>query len=125
SDIDDILPGLIEGRERVYYDIGRDADFDRQIMSWVNTIRARVRMGAHPPGEFLALTHLLHDMRLVKSAAEIKLMRKAGEISAAAHVRAMQAVKPGMYEYQLEAEYLYEFLRQGARSPAYTSIVGG
>lgn len=125
GDIDDILPGLIEGRERVYYDIGRDADFDRQIMHWVNTIRAQVRMGAHPPGEFLALTHLLHDMRLVKSAAEIKLMRRAGEISAAAHVRAMRAVRPGMYEYQLEAEYLYEFLRQGARSPAYTSIVGG
>jgi Xaa-Pro aminopeptidase len=125
GDIDDILPGLIEGRERVYYNIGQDADFDGRIMGWINRIRAQARMGAHPPGEFLTLNHLLHDMRLVKSAAEIKLMKKAGEISAAAHVRAMRAVKPGMFEYQLEAEYLHEFLRQGARSPAYPSIVGG
>ncbi|MCH8542440.1 MAG: Xaa-Pro aminopeptidase [Alcanivorax sp.] len=125
SDINEILPGLIEGRERVYYDLGRDADFDRQVMSWVNSIRAKVRTGAHPPGEFLALTHLLHDMRLYKSAAELKVMRRAGEIAAAAHIRAMRAVHPGMYEYQLEAEYLHEFMRHGARSPAYPSIVGG
>ncbi|KAF0811134.1 aminopeptidase [Alcanivorax sp. S71-1-4] len=125
SDIDEILPGLIEGRERVYYDLGRDPEFDRQVMSWVNSIRARVRTGAHPPGEFLALTHLLHDMRLYKSAAEIKVMRRAAEIAAGAHVRAMRAVRPGMYEYQLEAEYLHEFMLHGARSPAYPSIVGG
>ena len=125
TDIDEILPGLIEGRDRVYYDLGRDPAFDRQVMEWVNSIRARVRTGAHPPGEFLALTHLLHDMRLFKSAAEIKVMRRAGEIAAAAHIRAMQAVQPGLYEYQLEAEYLHEFMRQGARSPSYPSIVGG
>jgi Xaa-Pro aminopeptidase len=125
ADIDEILPGLIEGRDRVYYDMGRDTEFDRQVMSWVNSIRAKVRSGAHPPGEFLALTHLLHDQRLFKSAAELKVMRRAGEIAAAAHVRAMKIVEPGMYEYQLEAEYLHEFMRQGARSPAYPSIVGG
>ena len=125
SDIDEILPGLIEGRERVYYDLGREPDFDRKVMSWVNSIRAKVRTGAHPPGEFLALTHLLHDQRLYKSAAELKLMRRAGEISAAAHVRGMRSVHPGMYEYQLEAEYLHEFMRNGARFSAYPSIVGG
>lgn len=125
SDIDEILPGLIEGRDRVYYDLGRDTDFDRQVMSWVNSIRAKVRSGAHPPGEFLALTHLLHDQRLFKTAAEMKVMRRAGEIAAAGHVRAMRAVAPGMYEYQLEAEYLHEFMRHGARSPAYPTIVGG
>lgn len=125
TDIDEILPGLIEGRERVYYDLGRDDHFDRQVMGWVNSIRARVRQGAHPPGEFLALTHLLHDQRLIKSAAELKLMRKAGEIAASAHRRAMQKVRPGMYEYQLEAEYLHEFMSLGARFPAYPSIVGG
>lgn len=125
ADIDEILPGLIEGRERVYYDIGREPEFDRRLMSWVNNIRARVRSGAHPPGEFLALTHLLHDQRLYKSAAELKVMRRAAQIAAAAHVRAMHAVRPGLYEYQLEAEYLHEFLHQGARSPAYPSIVGG
>ena len=125
TDIDEILPGLIEGRDRVYYDMGRDPEFDRQVMSWVNSIRAKVRSGAHPPGEFLALNHFLHDQRLFKSALEMKVMRRAGEIAAAAHVRAMQVVEPGMYEYQLEAEYLHEFMRQGARSPAYPSIVGG
>lgn len=125
ADIDEILSGLIEGRERVYYDLGRDPEFDRRVMGWVNSIRAKVRTGAHPPGEFLALTHLLHDQRLYKSAAELKLMRRAGEISAAAHVRGMRAVEPNMYEYQLEAEYVHEFMRNGARFSAYPSIVGG
>lgn len=125
NDIDEILPGLVEGRTRVYYDIGREAGFDRRLMGWVNTIRERVRTGAQPPGEFVALSHLLHDMRLFKSAAEVQVMKKAASISAGAHVRAMRAVRPGMYEYQLEAEYLHEFLRHGARSPAYPSIVGG
>lgn len=125
DDIDDILPGLLEGRTKVYYDIGRDGDFDLRIMDWVNRLRAKVRMGGHPPGEFQTLNHLLHEMRLFKSAAEVKLIRRAGEISAAAHVRAMKAVKPGLYEYQLEAEYLHEFMHRGARTPAYPSIVGG
>lgn len=125
SDIDEILPGLIEGRERVYFDMGREPEFDRRVMAWVNSIRAKVRSGAHPPGEFLALTHLLHDQRLYKSAGELKIMRRAGEIAAAAHCRAMRAVEPGMYEYQLEAEYLHEFMKNGARYPAYPSIVGG
>ena len=124
GDIDDILPGLIEGRERVYYAMGRHAEFDRKVMQWVNVIRSQVRTGAHPPGEFLDLDHLLHDLRLYKSAAEIRVMRKAGKISAAAHIRAMQACKPGMAEYQLEAEIQYEFGRNGARFPAYNSIVG-
>ncbi len=125
SDLDEILPGLIEGRERVYYVMGRDSDFDRRVMEWVNSIRAKVRSGAQPPGEFIALDHLLHEMRLFKSAAEVGVMEKAAAISAAAHVRAMQVSVPGMYEYQLEAEFLHEFTRQGSRSPAYSSIVGG
>ncbi len=124
GDIDDILPGLIEGRERVYYSMGRSADFDRQIMGWVNSIRSKAATGAAPPGEFTDLDHMLHDLRLVKSAAELRLMRKAGEISARAHRRAMACCRPGMYEYQLEAELLYEFATAGARHPAYPSIVG-
>ncbi len=124
ADIDDILPGLLEGRERVYYSMGRNPEFDRRVMSWVNAIRAKARAGAHPPGEFLDLDHQLHDLRLYKSAAELRVMREAGEISARAHVRAMQLCKPGLYEYQLEAELLHEFGRSGARHPAYGSIVG-
>ena len=125
NDMDEILPGLIEGRERVYYAMGRNADFDRRVMQWINVIRSKVRAGAHPPGEFLDLDHLLHDLRLFKSAAELRVMKEAGQISARAHCRAMTFCQPGMYEYQLEAEILHEFGRSGSRSPAYGSIVGG
>lgn len=125
GDIDEILPGLIEGRDRLYYDMGRDPDFDRTVMGWVNRIREKIRTGAHPPGEFVALNHLLHDMRLYKSAAELKLMRRSGEIAAAAHRRAMAVCQPGLYEYQLEAEFQHEFIRHGARYPAYPPIIGG
>jgi Xaa-Pro aminopeptidase len=125
DDIDDILPGLLEGRQRVYYAMGKDSEFDKHVMDWVNTIRAKVRSGATPPGEFLDLSHFLNDMRLFKSAAELRVMKEAGEISARAHVRAMKACKPGVMEYQLEAEILHEFQMSGARFPAYNSIVGG
>lgn len=124
NDIDDILPGLIEGRERVYYAMGQQADFDQRVMAWVQSIKAKVRSGATPPGEFIDLNHLLHDMRLFKSAAELKVMAQSADISAQAHCRAMQVCKPGMYEYELEAEIQHEFARSGARHPAYNSIVG-
>ncbi|MDX5299726.1 MAG: M24 family metallopeptidase, partial [Gammaproteobacteria bacterium] len=81
--------------------------------------------GAQPPGEFIALEHFLHDMRLYKSAAEIKVMEKAARISAEAHCRAMRRCKPGVFEYQLEAELVHTFMEHGSRSPAYPSIVGG
>jgi Xaa-Pro aminopeptidase len=125
SDIDEILPGLIEGRERVYYALGRDPEFDAQVMGWINRIRAKVRAGATPPGEFLDLSHFLHDLRLYKSAAELRLMAEAGRIAAAAHCRAMRFCKPGVFEYQLEAEILHEFAMNGARHAAYSTIVGG
>lgn len=125
DDIDEILPGLLEGKQRVYYSMGKDSEFDKHVMDWVNTIRAKVRSGATPPGEFLDLSHFLNDMRLFKSAAELRVMKEAGEISARAHVRAMKASKPGVMEYQLEAEILHEFQMSGARFPAYNSIVGG
>ena len=125
GDIDDILPGLLEGRDCVYYAMGRHKDFDSCVMGWINSIRANTRSGAQPPGEFIDLDHLLHDLRLFKSAAELKIMAEAGAISARAHKRAMQSCKPGMYEYQLEADILHEFATAGARQPAYSSIVGG
>ncbi len=123
SDIDDILPGLIEGRERVYYAMGANAEFDRRLTNWINLIRSKARLGAQPPKEFVALDHLLHDMRLYKSAGEQKVMQAAADISAEAHVRAMQFCRPGCYEYQLEAELQHCFMHHGSRSPAYSSIV--
>jgi Xaa-Pro aminopeptidase len=124
GDIDEILPGLIEGRDRVYYSMGRSTKFDQQIMAWVNQIRSKEAFGAVPPGEFNDLDHMLHDQRLIKSAAELRLMRRAGQITAQAHSRAIRYCRPGMYEYQLEAEILHEFASHGARHPAYSSIVG-
>jgi Xaa-Pro aminopeptidase len=125
GDIDDILPGLIEGRDRVYYSMGKDQRFDQRVMDWVKVIRGKVRQGAHPPGEFLVLDHLLNEMRLIKSPLEIKLMEKAGAISVQAHKRAMSVCRPGLHEYQLEAELLHEFVRSGSRAPAYNNIVAG
>ena len=125
DDIDDILPGLLENKEKVYYTMGVQPDFDQRIIKWVNRLREQSSMGVHTPGEFVALEHQLHDMRLFKSAAEIKVMRKAAQISAQAHIKAMQFCKPGIYEYQLEAELLHSFMHQGARFPAYSTIVGG
>lgn len=123
GDIDDILPGLIEGRSRVYYAIGSNQEFDHRLMEWINTIRSKARQGAQPPNEFVALDHLLHDLRLYKSANEVKVMKHAAEISARAHVRAMQASRAGLNEYHLEAELDYEFRKGGAKMPAYGSIV--
>ena len=125
TDIDDILPGLLEGRDRVYYALGRNRSFDGRLLDWIEGIRARARAGAVPPDEFVDLDHLLHEMRLFKSAKELGLMRKAGAISARAHCRAMRTARPGMYEYQLQAEIEHAFAIEGARHPAYGSIVGG
>lgn len=124
GDIDEILPGLLEGRERVYYSLGRDQQFDQQVMGWVNSLREKARSGATPPGEFLDLDHIVHDLRLFKSAAEIRIMRKAAEISAQAHCQTMTVCAAGKYEYELEAELLHGFMKAGSRSPAYTTIVG-
>lgn len=123
SDIDDILPGLIEGRDRVYYALGKDDQFDSRVMEWVKVIRSKSKLGAHPPGEFLVLDHLLHELRLIKSKEEIALMEKAASISAEGHRRAMAYCRPGVREYELEAELHYAFTRGGSRAPAYISIV--
>jgi Xaa-Pro aminopeptidase len=124
EDIDDILPGMIEGRARVYYHFGRDSEFDLKLIGWVNRVRADVRKGAVPPHEFVALSHLLHDLRLYKSRSELRVMRKSAKIAASAHVRAMRATRPGMNEHEVEAELLHEFRRHGA-VPSYEPIVGG
>ncbi len=123
NDIDDILPGLIEGRDRVYYAMGKDDKFDDQVMEWVKVIRSKSKLGSHPPGEFLMLDPLLHELRLIKSKSELKLMEQAAKISAEGHKRAMAACRPGCREYELEAELLYAFKRNGSQAPAYTSIV--
>ena len=123
DDVDEILPGLLEGRSRVYYHFGRDVDFDLKLIGWLKRVREQVRHGAQPPHEFLELGHLLHEQRLFKSRDEIALMQQAADISVRAHRAAMQLARPGVHEYQLQAEIEREF-RAADAWPAYGSIVG-
>jgi Xaa-Pro aminopeptidase len=125
DDLDDILPGMLEDKGKVYYPIGRDSDLDHNLLVWINHIRSQSRTGVTAPGELASLEHILHEMRLFKSPEEIKLMRRAADVSANAHVKAMQKCKPGLYEYQIEAEVIYNFKQSGLRAEAYPSIVAG
>jgi len=125
DDLDDILPGMLEDKGKVYYPIGRDSDLDHNLLVWINHIRSQSRSGVTAPGELVSLEHILHEMRLFKSPEELKLMRRAAEVSANAHVKAMQKCEPGLYEYQIEAEIIYNFIQDGLRAVAYPSIVAG
>ena len=125
GDLDDILPGLLEGRELVLYTMGRFPQLDRRLQSYLAAIGAAPdKNGSDSAAEIASLDPLLHDQRLLKSAAEIRLMARAAEISAAGHRRAMARCAPGLYEYHLEAELNHAFTAGGAREPAYPSIVG-
>ena len=123
SDLDDILPGLLEGRRRVYYHFGRDKDFDLTLIGWVNRVRAMIRQGAQPPHEFLELGHLLHELRLFKSKDEVKLMQRAADIACQAQVAAMRATRHGAHEYEVEAALQYVY-RMHNSVAAYEPIVG-
>jgi len=123
EDVNDILPGIMESCSRVYYTMGLYAEFDTRIADWLNSLRSRESKGVHTPQEFVALDHLLHDMRLYKNRVEITAMRNAAKIAVKAHVRAMQITRPGLYEYQIEAEFMHEFRRHGAWA-SYSPIVG-
>lgn len=123
DDLNDILPGMLENRTKVFYPMGRDSELDHKLLDWINHIRKQSRTGISAPGELVSLEHIVHEMRLFKTAEELKLMRHAAEISAAGHVKAMQHCKAGLYEYQIEAEIVSHFLHQGLRAVAYPSIV--
>jgi len=123
DDIDDILPGVIESCTRVYYTMGMYSDFDTRIAEWINSLRSHGSRGVHTPQEFVALDHLLHDMRLFKSRAEISALRKSAKVAVKAHERAMRSVRPGLYEYEIEAEFRHEFRRSDAWV-SYNPIVG-
>ena len=122
DDIDDILPGIMESCERVYYTMGLYKDFDVRIADWLNSLRSGGNRGVHTPQEFVALDHLLHDMRLYKSRSEISAMRQSAKVAVSAHKRAMQTARPGLMEYEVEAEFIYEFRRADARY-SYSPIV--
>jgi len=109
----------------LYYLIGRDPAWDARVLGWLNAVRANTRSGVRAPERLADARGLLDELRLRKDAHELERMRRAADISAAAHRRAMRAVAPGRQEYEIEAELLYEFRRHGAAAPAYPPIVAG
>lgn len=125
AELDAVMPTLIDGRARLYYPIGADAALDARVMGWINRVRANVRAGASAPDTFVTIESILHEMRLRKSPAEITRMRRAAEISAAAHSHLMRVCAPGLNESRLEAEFHHACALAGARFQAYSPIVGG
>jgi len=123
--LDELVPGLLADQPALHYMPGADASWDARVMSWLNAVRAKSRAGITAPAQIQDLRLALDEMRLIKDAAEIDTMRKAATISDVAHRRAMRATRPGMHEYEIEAELLYEFRRGGAQYPAYWPIVAG
>jgi Xaa-Pro aminopeptidase len=125
QDLDSKLSELLADQDAVYIRLAESAEADRRLRHWMKQVRGQARAGVNPPSEFHDVEALIHEMRLFKDAYEIDVMRRAAAISARAHIRAMQACKPGMREYQLEAELLHEFRNSGSQSVAYNSIVAG
>lgn len=125
DELDEKLLTMLEKSKRLYYSLGCNIELDLQIGEWLNYIRNKIRTGIRGPTEITLLDHCLHEMRLIKSAAEIQAMRTAASISAQAHICLMQKCQPGMSEYELEAEFVRECIHNGARHQAYSPIVGG
>jgi Xaa-Pro aminopeptidase len=116
-------PDLMANCDVVYTPLGADAKWDANITCWLNQVRAKVRTGVTAPTELRDARHPINAMRLIKDEVEIDIMARAGKISSDAHIRAMRMAKGGMREYEVEAEILHEFVKNGARQPAYGSIV--
>jgi len=123
QELDNKLGELLADQDAVYIRLAESADADRRLRHWMKKVRGQGRAGINPPSELHDVEALIHEMRLFKDAHEIDTMRRAAAISARAHIRAMQMCKPGLREYQLEAELLHEFRNSGAQSVAYNSIV--
>jgi Xaa-Pro aminopeptidase len=123
--LDEKLSAALENQPALHYPVGADPEWDARAIRWLNAVRAKARAGVSAPERVHDVRALVDEMRLVKDAQEIALMRRSGRIAAAAHRRAMQATRPGRGEHEIEAELLHEFRRNGAQYPAYTPIVAG
>ena len=123
SDLDDILPGLLEGRSQIYMNLGEHLLWDRRLMTYLERLSKQGAADQLELGEIVTLGHLLHEQRLIKSAKEQELMAQAAQISVAAQYRALAIIGPGATEADIEAELLYSYRLQGAKSEAYPSIV--
>ena len=121
--LDEKLPALLADQPAVWHALGTDAGLDARLRGWLDAVRAQARAGVCAPARAHDLLHVLDEMRLVKDAHELDIMRRAAKISAQAHIRAMQATRPGRREYEIEAELLHAFRSAGSQYPAYGSIV--
>lgn len=125
AQLDELLPKLLTDQPAVYTALGQDPAWDQRIIGWLNRVREQARTGVAAPSEIHDCRAILDEMRLIKGTDELQIMQRAADISTQAHQRAMQTTRPGMREYEIEAELLHTFYRHGAQAPAYTSIVAG
>jgi len=123
SELETKLPGYLENQKRVYCRLGHSAKFDKRMMGWINKVRAKVRRGIVAPSEFLDAWDIINEQRLIKTPEDLRIMRKAGQLSMNAHRHGMFVTKPGMNEHELQAEMEYYSRVRGASGEAYTSIV--
>jgi Xaa-Pro aminopeptidase len=124
GELDERLPDLLDGRERLCYSLGHSAERDAQVVKAIGRLRGMVRRGKKAPRVVQDPAGDLHEMRLFKTGAELEALRRAVRVSAEAHVRAMKATRPGRAEYEIQAEIEYVFKKHGAKAPGYTTIVG-
>ena len=125
SQLGEMLPKLMGNQAKLFYSLGADCHWDTQVTGWLNKVKDLARTGVSAPENIVDVRQLIDTQRLIKTSYEIDLMRQSANIAAAAHNRAMKFAKPNQKEYQVEAEFLHEFYKNGAQSPAYTSIVAG
>lgn len=123
DDLEEALEELLANQPAVFVRLGADADLESGVAQVLASLRAKARMGISAPHALMDVTHALDEMRLIKGQEELAIMRRAASISAQAHCRAMLVARPGMYEYEVEAELLHTFRKHGSEFPAYGSIV--
>ncbi len=124
-ELDTLGPKWLADQPALFFAVCADPAWDARVLGWLNGVRGQSRAGVAAPSEIRDVREALDEMRLVKGAEELAIMRRAADISGGAHIRAMQAVRPGRWEHEIEAELLHEFRRHGAQAPAYTPIVAG
>jgi Xaa-Pro aminopeptidase len=125
SQLDEVLTKLMGNQAKLFYSLGANIEWDARVTGWLNKLKEQARTGVSAPQSIMDVRQLIDVQRLIKTPYEIDLMRRSAQIAAGAHNRAMRFVKPNLNEYEVEAEFLHEFYRSGAQSPAYTSIVAG
>ena len=124
KDLAEKLPDYLSNAKRLHYRLGFDRSFDDVVLEAIRAVRRKARTGVRPPTEIVDTVDSLHEMRMRKSPAELETMRRAAAVTREAHVRAMEVAKPGVFEYEVEAEILRVFRKHGSQRPAYGSIVG-